>query len=105
MLNREKIEAYEEELSFLFEAIAYRLIDCPLTFDGVTISISKIRKSLQMVFEGKMWVLRNSNENKEWFEIFSATVTDKRITKQGIWIKVRVGDYLGEGSLEDIFSD
>lgn len=98
-MNREKLEVYEQELSFLFEAIAYRLIDCPLTFDGVTISVSKIRKSRQIVFEGEMWVLRNSNENKEWFEPFGAIVTDKRITKQGIWIKIWVGDYSGEAEL------
>lgn len=79
------------------------LLDCPLTFDGLTDLTSKIRKSRQIIFEGKMDVLRNSNENKEWFEPFKAIVTDKRITKQGIWIKILVGDYFGEGSLEDVF--
>ena len=89
----------------MFETIAYRFTNCPLTIDDVVIYKSHIRKPRQIVFEGKVDVLRNSDENKEWFEHFSAIVTDKRITKQGIWIKIRVGEYFGEGSLEDIFSD
>lgn len=97
------MEDYEQELSVLFEIIAYRLTNCPLALDGLDIHKANIRKQRQIVFEGKMHVLRNSNETKEWFEPFKSVVTDKRITKQGIWIKIQVGDYLGEGCLEDIF--
>lgn len=104
MLNREKIELYEIELGDLFETIAYRFTNCPLTIDGVTIYKSHLRKHRQIVFEGRMDILRNSNENKEWFEPFKAIVTDKRITKQGIWIKIWVGDYKAEGNLFEVFS-
>ena len=45
LLNREKIELCEKDLSLLFEVIAGNLIDCPLTFDGATGLISEIRKS------------------------------------------------------------
>ncbi len=105
MINREKIDVYEEDLSFLFEAIARNLIECPLTFDGVTGLTSKIRKSHQIVFEGKMWIMNieKGNKWKDWLEPFGAIVTDKRITKQGVWIKIWVGEYLGEGELSEIF--
>ena len=42
----------------------------------------------------------------EWndrIEHFKAIVTDKRVTKQDIWIKIWVGDYFGEGSFSEIF--
>lgn len=103
MLNRERIELYENELSFLFEVIAGNLIDCSLTFDGATGLTSRIRKKRQIVFEGKMWVVKDGNGWNEWLEAFGAIVTDKRITKQGIWIKIWVGDYVGEGNLSDDF--
>lgn len=103
MLNREKIELYENELSFLFEAIAGSLIDCPLTFDGATGLTAKIRKSRQVVFQGKMWILdiEKGNKWKDSLEPFEAIFTDKRITKQGVWIKIRVGEYVGEGELSE----
>lgn len=94
---------YEQELSFLFEVIADRFTNCPLALDGLTIYKANSRKRRQIIFEGKMYVLRNSNQKKEWFEPFKAVVTDKRITKQGIWIKIQVGDYFGEGDLFEVF--
>lgn len=57
----------------------------------------KIRKQRQIVFDGKMWTAKDAQ--KQWLEPFEAIVTDKRLTKQGIWIKIRVGEYSGEGEL------
>jgi hypothetical protein len=104
LLNREKLDSYEKELCLLLEVIALNFIDS-LTLDGITNLSSQIRKPRQIVFEGKMRVLRNSNENKEWHEPFKAVVTDKRITKQGIEIKIWVGDYYGESELFSEFED
>lgn len=84
----------------MFTIIVYSLTNCPLTIDGVTIYKSHIRKHRQIVFEGKLDILEeSSSKHKKWFEPFLVTVTDKRITKQGIWIRIEVGDYFGEGDL------
>ncbi len=77
------------------------MIDCPLTFDGAVNLSAKIRKSRQIIFEGKMWILGDKNTG-DWLESFEATVTDKRITKQGLWIKIRVGEYEDEGDVLEI---
>ena len=104
MLSRDKAELYEKDLSFLFEVIAPNLIECPFAFDGVTGLTSEIGKSRQLFFEGKMWILKDVNSSFDWQQTFKAIVTDKRITKQGISIKIWVGEYFGEGSLEEVFS-
>ena len=101
MLNRGKLKLYEKDLSFLFEVIAENLIESQFWFDGAVALSSKIRKQNQIAFEGKMWTAKDAGH--QWLESFGAVVTDKRITKQGIWIKIRVGDYVGEGNLLDVF--
>lgn len=45
-------------------------------------------------FTGEMWVGKDS---QQWTEPFWCTVVDKRITKQGFWIQVQVGEDRGEG--------
>lgn len=47
------------------------------------------------MFEGKTRV--GNLTTKQWLEPFGAIITDKRITKQDLWIKIRVGDYEAEG--------
>lgn len=99
LLKGEKIDSYKKELSFLFTAIGQDLIDYPLRFEDITDLISKPGKSRQIVFEGDMLVEEDYGEWNDRLEPFKAIVTDKRITKQGIWIKIRVGDYEAEGNL------
>lgn len=87
-------------MSFLFEVIASRMIlDTPWWFDGAIDLISRIRKSRQIVFKGKMWM---ADHKTQWLEVFEAVVTDKRISKQGIWVKIQVGEYVAEGDLLEI---
>ena len=58
--------------------------------------ISK-RKQRQLEITGQMWVADNSK--KQWQEPFFARVTDKRLTKQGMWLRVKIGEYEVEGEL------
>lgn len=97
-MNGEKLELYEKELSFLFEVTAQNLIDkSPYWFDGAVGLIARIRKNKQIIFSGKMWTAKDAG--KQWLEDFEAIVIDKQITKQGIWIKIQVGEYVGEGDI------
>ena len=89
-------------MSSLFEIAASRILDCPLNFDGAVNLSARLRKPRQIRFDGKMWLLRDKNHVGDWFESFEATGTDKRITKQGLWINIRVGEYIGEGDLLEI---
>jgi hypothetical protein len=108
LLAREKLDLYEKDLSLLLRVIAGGLLyDLPHRtyeyFDGVENLTAKLRKSRQVVFEGEM-IVGNNNDKKEWTtEDFQAVVTDKRITKQGVWFKVRVGSDEGEGALSSAF--
>ena len=87
----------------MFALIAQGLIDYPLRFNGLSYITSKIRKSRQIVFEGNMVAEEDYGEWNDRVEPFKAIVTDKRITKQGIWIKIWIGDYFGEGNLFEVF--
>jgi len=103
LLNGEKINSYREELSFFFTTIAQDLIDYPLRFEELTDLTSKSGKSRQIIVEGDILAEEDFGEWNDWLEPFKATVIDKRITKQGIWIKIWIGDYFGEGNLSEIF--
>lgn len=103
MLDHEKIELFEDELSYLFPKIAQQIIDYPLRFGYLSYVNSNIRKSRQIVFEGNMVSEEDYGNWNDRVEPFKAIVTDKRITKQGIWIQISVGDYQGEASLNEIF--
>lgn len=101
MLDGEKIESFEKELGFLLEAIARKLIvESPFWFDGVVGLTVKPRKKRQMIFSGKMWTAKDSCQ--QWLEDFEATVTDKRMTKQGIHIKIRLAEEVKEGDILEI---
>jgi hypothetical protein len=48
-----------------------------------------------------MWIGGNQTQ---WKELFRARVTDKRRTKQGLWITIWVGKDRAEGDLFTAFS-
>lgn len=103
MIDREKIDLYEDALSELFPRIAQKLIIYPLRMEYLSYVKAEIRKQRQIVFEGNMVSEEDFGDWNDRIESFSAIVTDKRITKQGIWIKIQVGEYSGEGDLFEIF--
>ena len=101
LLAREKIELEKTDISFLFEIVASNLFsESRVYFDGVINLSAKIRKFRQVEFDGKMWI---GKDNKQWLEPFSAIVTDKRITKQGVWLKIIVGEDQAEDELSNAF--
>lgn len=101
LLAREKFKLEKTDISILFEVIASNLLSSKNGyFDGVTGLYTKITNLKQIEFIGQMWIGRNE---KQWLEPFSALVTDKRLTKQGIWVKIRVGEDEAEGSLSEAF--
>jgi hypothetical protein len=105
LLAGEKLDLYEENLSFMFEVIAAELLaEVPerkfCWYDGVDGLTASVRKSLQVEFKGEMWV---GDEKTQWEEDFRARVTDKRLTKQGLWITIWVGPDKAEGELLSAF--
>lgn len=106
LLSGETLDLYEQDLSFLFWVIAtYLLAETPdreyCWYDGVDGLAANIRKLRQVEFNGEMWV--GDDEGRQWKEEFRARVTDKRVTKQGIWITLWVGSSRAEGELSDAF--
>jgi hypothetical protein len=49
LLDREEIEFYEKDLSFLFEKITWVMLESPFWYDSATGLSSKIRKSRHSV--------------------------------------------------------
>lgn len=101
LLAGEKLDLCDADASFLFEVIATNLLSKTperkdVYFDGAVNIISTLRKPRQAEFRGEMWVGGNQIQ---WKELFRAIVTDKRITKQGIWITIWVGSDKAEGDL------
>lgn len=105
LINRETIELNNPDRSLFFEVIAENLLkevcrETGIYFDGAVSLASTIRKKNQVEFQGEMWI----GENKtQWKETFRAIVTDKRITKQGIWIKIQLDSHTAEGNLQTAF--
>ncbi|MDH5432410.1 MAG: hypothetical protein OEY19_00540 [Gammaproteobacteria bacterium] len=103
LVKGQEIDLYES-ISSSFEFIAEQFIERDeqgIWYDGVINLNATHRKVQQIEFRGRMWVAKN--QERQWLEDFYALVTDKEITKQGIYIKICVGDYSGEGSLCDLF--
>ena len=69
-------------------------------FDGVDGLASTVKSPRQVQFTGEMCVGGN---RMQWLELFRATVTDKRCTKQGIWIVLWIGNDRAEGELSSMF--
>ncbi|HQU82922.1 MAG TPA: hypothetical protein PKY59_07355 [Pyrinomonadaceae bacterium] len=104
MLGGESIDSDNVEIELSLEVVMNYLLDCAYTFDGITGLTSKKRKPRQIVFEGKIWVIKNCTKWDEMLEPFRAVVTDKRITKQGFHIKIWFGEEIKEGNLLEIFN-
>ena len=105
LLSRERLDLYEEGMSVMFELIAENLLDQHSNrkscyFDGVVDLTSTIKTSRKVEFNGEMWV---GQDRAQWTEPFRATATDKRLTKQGIWITVWIGADRAEGELSTAF--
>ncbi len=86
----------------MFEMIAtYLMAELPSRryhyFDGVVDWEAARKTARQVEFSGEMWV--GDNEGTQWTENFRATVTDKRITKQGLWIILCIGSDRVEADL------
>ena len=103
LLVKQTNSGYERELSSLLEYASGSLfhdIRKGYWYDGVTeMRVSK-RKQRQLEIKGQMWVAQDSN--RQWQEPLFARVTDKRITKQGVWLKVKIGEYEADGELRDV---
>ncbi|GAB1267138.1 hypothetical protein NBRC116493_03910 [Aurantivibrio infirmus] len=101
LLSGEKIDVYENGISFFFEyacgSLFKDLRDRDIWYDGITEPSIRKRKTKQLEFTGKIWLAKGGNE--QWLEPFRALVTDKRATKQGIWLSVDVGEYHAEGDI------
>lgn len=94
-------DLYQAGVSSDFEWIAKRLFASLRPhhwYDGVNNLEASRRKPRQIVFSGEMWV-GDSGGRSQWTEPFEACVTDKRITQQGIWISMQIGDYHAEADL------
>ena len=105
LIAGEKLDLCNADVSLMFEIIATNLLsEMPerkdVYFDGAVDITSTLRKSHQIEFRGEMWVGGNQTQ---WKEPFQAVVTDKRITKQGIWVAFRVGSDRAEGNLPAAF--
>ena len=103
LIAGEAVDLYGEGISDFFEYIAGKLFhsvrDRGIWFDGVVGLTAKMRKKAQIDFEGRMWVALGKDQ---WQERLKARITDKRGSKQGIWIALRIGDDKAEGSLHDL---
>jgi hypothetical protein len=105
LLAREHVDLYAAGLSFMFEAIAGTLLGASpgrewCYFDGVVELRAQVKSPRKVEFRGEMWV---GNDRNQWKEPFRATATDKRITKQGIWITLVVGSDRAEAELSSAF--
>jgi hypothetical protein len=102
---REKLTPYEQDLNGLFEILTTRMLsDLPHRrgqyFDGAVGLVATVRSPRKVVFEGEMWIGQNT---EQWTEPFRFTITDKRITKQGLYLAVSVGCDKAEGDLASMF--
>jgi hypothetical protein len=105
VLGGEKQDAYEKDLSNLFEFIATRMLGNSASrkghyFDGVVGLTATIKTSRQAEFQGEMWV---GLGREQWTEPFKTIVTDNGITRQGIWIVIQVGVDRAEGEIMSNF--
>lgn len=93
LLAGEEVDLYAEDMSVAWEGIAGSLLGAlpnraGCYFDGVVNLAARKRKQGQVEFTGNMWV---GDGQRQWTEPFLARVTDKTVTKQGIWVAISVG--------------
>ncbi len=105
LLFYEVVALDNPEVSSMFEVIANNLLGGSSArkgqyFDGAVGVVSTVKTSRKVEFQGEMWV---GGDGTQWTEPFKTTVTDKRSTKQGIWVTITVGSDRGEGELFSAF--
>ena len=105
LLAREEVDLYAEDMSLMWAAVAGTLFGNLAErkwcyFDGVINLVSRVMAPLQVEFTGDMWVGEGRGQRTE---AFHAIVTDKTITKQGIWFVVKVGANKAEAELWSAF--
>lgn len=108
LLDGEFVDLYAEDVSLMFQGIAHSLLGAVpgrerCYFDGVTGLTAKRKSPRQVQFDGDMWI-GHDRDSSQWTESFKAIVTDKRCTKQGIWVCLVIGEDRAEASLAEAFS-
>ncbi|MDB6079703.1 MAG: hypothetical protein JWO82_3450 [Akkermansiaceae bacterium] len=102
LLNGDHPDFGEVRLSARFENLAswlFPTVRPGCWYDGVAELRHRRRKEKQIVFNGRMWVCRGGNQ---WQEDFEAHLTDMRLTRQGIRVKMWIGNFCAEGSLQEL---
>jgi hypothetical protein len=100
ILDGREVDFYRDGMSADFERIAGVLLSVQRPghwYDGVVNPQLRRRKRRQIEFFGDMWV--GDDSRSQWTEPFRAVVTDKRVTKEGVWISIRIGEYAAEADL------
>ncbi len=104
LLNGVKVDLYKSGLSSMFEYVCGTLFsnarDTDIWYDGIVDIVINSRKKSQIELNGYMWVAKA--QKTQWKETFHAIITDKRITKQGIWLSVNIGEYHAEGNIYEL---
>jgi len=105
LLNGVDVDLYDS-IDSSFEYISGALLgksrDSGIWYDGTGDLTFKKRKINQIEFFGNIHVM--GEQKGCWNEPFYARVTDKRCTKQGVLIFVRIGAHEAEGSLDELYS-
>jgi hypothetical protein len=97
LLDGESDDTHAETLSDAFEVMANTLFPHRGgAFDGVSPLWTKRRSPRKLEFIGDMHVL---GHHAKPVESFRGTAVDKRITKQGIWIQLWIGEEHAEAEL------
>ncbi|GAA5484772.1 hypothetical protein [Haloferula sargassicola] len=91
---------YDDGINLWMQAVADQLFGAARPYcyhDGLHGPECRRRKSKQIEFTGEMWIGDDSGD--QWTEPFWARITDKRLTREGIWIQMEVGEFSAEGDL------
>jgi hypothetical protein len=106
MVEGERFDPYQDGLSDDLERIAcyyFEDVRPGFWYDGVSGMETSRRKPRQFRITGEMWVAEGGKTD-QWLESFEALCTDKRLTKEGIWIQMRIGEYEAECDLFDLIA-
>lgn len=96
----QKLSEYVEYLAGALFRIHYRQ---GLWCDGFILESVKKQKPHQLKISGIMWVAQGGRN--QWQEPADVWVTDRRVTKQGIYLKMKVADWEGDGLLDDLINN
>jgi len=105
LLSGVDVDLYDS-IDSCFEYIAGTLLGKlrgnSIWYDGTGDLTFKKRKKNQLEFFGNMHVMEEQTGCCK--EPFYARVTDRRCTKQGVVVFVRIGEYEAEGRLDEFYS-